>query len=163
MPRRRSRPEALFSSLTLATAIAACVSPTGPSGPETTPRSSYRADGILFTAASRLADTGSRSLEVTLHAMNETDFWAETGILGGPCMLRPRLYRIEDGAVSWSAFDLHDACPEPLRLIRLDGGDEEHIPEAFEAPVPPGAYRVTLTIEHAGQLVELVAGEIVMP
>jgi hypothetical protein len=104
-----------------------------------------------------------RSLEVTLHAVNETDFWAETGILGGPCMLRPRLYRTETGALAWSAFDLHEACPEPLRLIRLDGGGEEHIPEVFHVPVPAGSYRVTLTIDHAGQLVELTAGQIAMP
>ena len=82
----------------------ACESPTAPSGPDTTVVDEFRADGILMTATVRaLADN---AIEVTLTAMNETDFEAQTSILGGNCMFRPRVYRERGGRLVWSAFDL---------------------------------------------------------
>ena len=117
----------------------------------------YRANGILMTASVRVL--GGAEIELTLTAMNETDFDAETGILGGNCMFRPCVYTERDGRLVWSAFDLFDACQEPLRVFQLGGGDEESVSRDFEIDIDDGEYFVTLTIEHQ-RLVELAAGEI---
>ncbi|HIF21563.1 MAG TPA: hypothetical protein EYQ27_06540 [Gemmatimonadetes bacterium] len=134
-----------------------CDSPTGPMGPATDVLDQFRVEGILMTASVRVL--GDDGIEVTLTAMNETDFDAQAGILGGNCMLRPRVYTERGGQLVWSAFDLFDACQEPLRLFQLGGGDEESISRDFEIDVEAGDYFVTLTIEHTS-LVELAAGSI---
>ena len=85
-------------------ATAACESPTAPTGPQTELVDEYRADGILMTASVRFL--GDHEVEVTLTVMNETDFDAQTGILGGNCMFRPRVYSERGGPLIWSAFDL---------------------------------------------------------
>jgi len=117
----------------------------------------YRANGILMTASVRVL--GGDEIELTLTAMNETDFDAETGILGGNCMFRPRVYAERNGRLLWSAFDLFDACEEPLRVFQLGGGDEESVSRDFEIDIDDGEYFVTLTIEHL-VLIELAAGDI---
>ena len=138
-------------------ATAACDSPTAPTGPQTELVDEYRADGILMTASVRLL--GDDEIEVTLTVMNETDFDAQTGILGGNCMFRPRIYGERGGHLVWSAFDLFDACQEPLRIFQLGGGDEESVSRDFGVDADAGDYFVTLTIEHL-ELVELAAGQI---
>ena len=138
-------------------ATAACDSPTAPTGPQTELVDEYRADGILMTASVRLL--GDDEIEVTLTVMNETDFDAQVGILGGNCMFRPRVYSERGGRLVWSAFDLFDACQEPLRIFQLGGGDEESVSREFEVDADDGDYFVTLTIEHLA-LVELAAGDI---
>ena len=115
----------------------------------------FRADGIVMTAAARVLEAGR--IEVTLTATNETDSAAQTSILGGNCMLRPRVYTERDGRLVWSAFDLYNACQEPGRLFELAAGEEESVSREFIVGVPTGDYFVTLTIEHLG-LVELAAG-----
>jgi len=142
----------------LALAAVACDSPTEPAGPRTQVVDEYRADNVLFTASARALGDGD--VEVTLTAMNETDFSAQTGILGGNCMLRPRVYAKRGGQLLWSAFDLFDACQEPLRVFQLGGGDEESISADFEMDLEDGLYFVTLSIDHVGELVELAAGEV---
>ena len=138
---------------------AACDSPTEPTGPSTEVVDEYRADGVLFTAQSRAQ--GGDTLEVTLTVMNETDFDTQTGILGGNCMLRPRVYRERGGELLWSAFDLHDACQEPLRVYQLGGGDEDSDSESFATGLSGGPFFVTLTIDVIGGLVELAAGQVI--
>jgi len=117
----------------------------------------YRANGIVMTASVRVL--GDDEIELTLTAMNETDFDAETGILGGNCMFRPRVYTERNGGLLWSAFDLFDACQEPLRVFQLGGGDEESVSRDFEIDIDDGEYFVTLSIEHL-VLIELAAGDI---
>ena len=158
MPRSSlSRSLRRFSVACALLATTACDSPTAPTGPQTDVVNEYRADGILMTAGVRVLS--GDEIEVTLTAMNETDFDAQTGILGGNCMFRPRVYTERDGRLLWSAFDLFDACQEPLRLFQLGGGDQESVSRAFEIDTDAGDYFVTLTIEHV-TLVELAAGEI---
>ena len=123
----------------LALTVSACDSPTSPTGPSTQVVDEYRADNIVFTASARASADGE--VEVTLTAMNETDFNAQAGILGGNCMLRPRLYTERGGQLLLSAFDLFDACQEPLRLFQLGGGDEESISARTESLAPWGAAR----------------------
>ena len=141
----------------VALAVGACDSPTEPTGPDTTVVDEYRASGIVLSASARAVSR--EVIEVTLIAMNETDFDAQLGILGGNCMFRPRVYTRRGGALVWSAFDLFDACQEPLRLIQLGGGDEERIERSFDVDAPARDYFVTLTIVHT-DLVELAAGSI---
>lgn len=150
-------PHRLFIYL-LALAASACDSPTDPTGPDTQVVDEYRADNVLFTAGARAL--GGGDVRVTLTVMNETDFDTQTGILGGNCMLRPRVYAERGGQLLWSAFDLFDACEEPLRLFQLGGGDEESISADFEIDLEHGLYFVTLSIDHVGQMVELAAGEV---
>jgi hypothetical protein len=145
-------PLALFATL-------ACDSPTAPTGPQTDLVDEYRANGILMTASVRAL--GGDEIELTLTAMNETDFDAETGILGGNCMFRPRVYIERGGRLVWSAFDLFDACQKPLRVFQLGGGDEESVSRDFEIDLDDGEYFVTLTIEHL-ELIELAAGEFLL-
>ena len=146
-----------MSAAAVLLAVTACDSPTAPTGPQTEVVDEYRADGILMTASVRLREDDE--IEVTLTVMNETDFDAQTGILGGNCMFRPRVYTERGGRLVWSAFDLFDACQEPLRIFQLGGGDEESVSREFEIDADDGDYFVTLTIEHLA-LVELAAGEI---
>lgn len=136
---------------------AACTSPTTPSGPQTEVVDQYRANGILMTAAVR--GLAGKQLEVTLTAMNETDFDAQTSILGGNCMFRPRVYSERGGRLVWSAFDFFDSCQEPLRTFQLGGGDEESVSQEFRVDADDGDYFVTLTIVHTTP-VELTAGEV---
>ncbi|MCH2469643.1 MAG: hypothetical protein MK486_06485 [Gemmatimonadetes bacterium] len=140
-------------------ATAACESPTAPTGPQTELVDEYRADGILMTASVRFL--GDHEVEVTLTVMNETDFDAQTGILGGNCMFRPRVYSERGGPLIWSAFDLFQGCQRPLRIFQLGGGAEELVSQDFAIDADDGDYFVTLTIEHLG-LVELAAGEITL-
>jgi hypothetical protein len=135
-------------------AAAACDSLTGP---ETEVINAYRANGIALTASVRILTEGR--LEVTLTATNETDFRAQLGILGGNCMFRPRVYANRDGRLLWSAFDLFDACQEPIRLFDLEGGASESESRTLDADVSGGDRFVTLTIEHL-ELVELAAGTV---
>jgi hypothetical protein len=144
----------------MAALAGACSSPAGPTDPLTLVRSQFRADNILFTASA--TSPGESLLAVNLNAMNETDFEAQTAILGGNCMLRPRIYAELGGDILWSGFDLYSGCQEPLRLIQLGGGDEEDISQTFRVPLDPGEYFVTLTIDHTGQLVELTAGVVAL-
>ena len=137
--------------------MAACDSPTAPSGPETEVIDEFRADGILMTAA--VSSLAGNAIEVTLTAMNETDFEAQTAILGGNCMFRPRVYTERGGRLVWSAFDLFDACQQPALIFQLGGGDEESVSREFVVDADEGDYFVTLTIVHA-TLVELAAGEV---
>ena len=91
--------------------------------------------------------------------MNETDVEAQTTILGGNCMFRPRVYTERGERLVWSAFDLFDACQEPGRLFQLGGGDQESISRPFVVDADAGDYFVTLTIVHL-TAVELAAGEV---
>ena len=136
-------------------AALACDSPTAPTGPETDVVDDFRTDGVVVTAAVRALD--ARQIEVTLTAANETDSAAQTSILGGNCMFRPRFYAERDGRLVWSAFDLFSACQEPGRLFELAAGEEESVSREFTVGLPAGDYFVTLTIELLG-LVELAAG-----
>jgi len=153
----RARGLEQLSAAAVLLAVTACDSPTAPTGPQTEVVDEYRADGLLMTASVRLRHDDE--IEVTLTVMNETDFDAQTGILGGNCMFRPRVYTERGGRLVWSAFDLFDACQEPLRIFQLGGGDEESVSREFEVDADAGDYFVTLTIEHLA-LVELAAGEI---
>jgi len=144
------------AALALLTTLS-CDSPTAPTGPQTDLVDEYRTAGILMTATVRAL--GGGEIEVTLTAMNETDFDAQAGILGGNCMFRPRLYAGRDGQLLWSAFDLFDACQKPLQVFQLGGGDQESVARDFSIDLDDGDYFVTLTIQHQG-LVELAAGEI---
>jgi hypothetical protein len=110
-----------------------CDSPTEPTGPGTEVVDEFRSAGVLFTATAE--PVGRDGVEVILTAANETDFDAQTSILGGNCMLRPRLYGSRGGPLVWSAFDLHDACQEPLRIFQLGGGDEESVTQTLEVDV----------------------------
>ena len=154
----KTSPRRLLLLLFVLLPTAACDSPTAPSGPNTEVVDWFRSNNVLFTASSRrLVDD---VMEVGLTVMNETDFDTQTGILGGNCMLRPRIYTERGGRLVWSAFDLYDACQEPLRVFQLGGGDEESISQDFDVDVEDGEYFVTLTIDHAGELIELAAGSV---
>ena len=137
--------------------VAACDSPTTPSGPETEVVDEYRTAGILMTAA--VCALAGNAIEVTLTAMNETDFGAQTTILGGNCMFRPRVYTGRGERLVWSAFDLLDACQEPGQPFQLGGGEQESISRQFAVDAGAGDYFVTLTIVHV-TAVELAAGEV---
>jgi hypothetical protein len=142
--------------LSSACLLTGCGSPTEPSGPATEVVDQYRSESVLFTARAR--SEGDDRVEVTLTAMNETDFPTQVGILGGNCMLRPRLYTERGGRLVWSAFDLFDACPDPLRLYDLEGGASESDSRSFDVDVEDGDYFATVTIEAGAALVELAAG-----
>lgn len=144
----------------LLTALVACDSPTAATGPDTQVVDEYRVGGIVFTAWSRALQ--GDTLEVTLTARNETDVRAQAGILGGTCMLRPRLYTQRNGSLAWSAFDLFNACPEPLRVYDLEGGAQEVDTALYSVDASAGTYFVTVTIDHAATLVELAAGTVTL-
>ena len=139
---------------------AGCGSPTAPMGPDTEVIEELRVNGILLTANVRVF--GDKEIEVTLTAMNETDFDAQTQIRGGNCMLLPRVYSQRGGGLIWSAFDLFDGCQEPLKVFQLGGGDEDSVSGNFTVDLDSGSYFVTLTIQHSN-LVELAAGQISLP
>jgi hypothetical protein len=146
---------ALLLGLTIA--LGACDSPTAPTGPVTAVVDEYRAAGMLLTASSRALADGR--LDVTLTVTNESAVRGQIGILGGNCQFRPRVYSERGGRLRWSAFDLHDACQEPLRLYDLEGGASISESQTFDVDLGDGDYFVTLTIEHL-DLVELAAGAV---
>ena len=133
--------------------ISACDSPTGPG---TSVVDQYRADGMVFTASA--VGAGGGKVQVSVTVTNETDFRAQTGILGGNCMLRARFYKSRDGDLEWSAWDHIEGCQEPLRIFDLEGGDSETVSEFVTVHIDKGEHFATVTIEHGGQLVELAAG-----
>jgi len=119
----------------------------------------FRADGFRFTASSR--QVVGNSIEVTLTVTNETDARGQTSILGGNCMLRPRIYTKRGGSLLWSHWNsVATACQEPLRVFDLEGGATESVVQAFSVVLRNGANFMTVTIEHGGEQVELAAGTI---
>lgn len=153
----RRRPNHVLPVL-LALLATACASPTGVTGPDTQVRDEYRVGAVLFTATARRV-VGS-SMEVTLTATNETDAPAQVSILGGNCMLRPRVYSKRGGKLLWSYWDLPVDCQEPLRVFDLEGGESESVTQAFSVYFETGDNFITATIEAGGGLVELAAGTV---